>query len=280
MTLIQRYEGPQHLLADCQDFLLADPLAHNRIHHILKQLAAKPMPEHALLYRASRNGATVGVGLMNTPLPARCLCIAGQDQAVADAMAAALREAGVALTAVEGRAALAGYFAGIWGNGRRHMHFGSLHLSAEPSAPTIQGALRCASVQDTPLLCEWLANFRRDCGLELDTDIAKDVAERLSRQQPFFRLWEVDGVPHAMIGAAGDEALYRIGAVYTPPHHRGRGHGGAMTTLLCRQLRAQGVRDICLYTDLANPTSNAMYERIGFVRIGEFAEYRFDVQPT
>ena len=43
-----------------------------------------------------------------------------------------------------------------------------------------------------------------------------------------------------------------------------------------RQVQFDGGRRFCfLYTDLANPTSNAIYERIGYVRICDSAEIAF-----
>jgi predicted GNAT family acetyltransferase len=40
-------------------------------------------------------------------------------------------------------------------------------------------------------------------------------------------------------------------------------------------LLEQGYRSCFLYTDLSNPTSNAIYERIGYRRVAESTEYRF-----
>ena len=67
----------------------------------------------------------------------------------------------------------------------------------------------------------------------------------------------------------------RIGPVYTPPRHRRRGYA---TTLVADQsawLLERGYRVCFLYTDLANPTSNRIYEEIGYVSVGDSADYRF-----
>ena len=59
--------------------------------------------------------------------------------------------------------------------------------------------------------------------------------------------------------------MVRILIVYTPPEHRGRGYGGAATTVVTRQaLDAGRIGDVVLFTDLANPTSNALYQRLGY----------------
>ena len=72
----------------------------------------------------------------------------------------------------------------------------------------------------------------------------------------------------------------RIGPVYTPPELRGHGYATALTAELSQRLLDgrlyEGGRRFCfLYTDLANPTSNAIYERIGYRRIAEAAEVVF-----
>ena len=73
----------------------------------------------------------------------------------------------------------------------------------------------------------------------------------------------------------------RIGPVYTPPELRRHGYATALTADLSQSLLDgrlfDGGRRFCfLYTDLANPTSNAIYERIGYVRAAESAEILFE----
>ena len=68
----------------------------------------------------------------------------------------------------------------------------------------------------------------------------------------------------------------RVGPVYTPSARRGHGYATALTAELSLRLLAGGRRFCFLYTDLANPTSNVIYERIGYRRIAESAEIVFD----
>jgi hypothetical protein len=66
-----------------------------------------------------------------------------------------------------------------------------------------------------------------------------------------------------------------VGLVYTPPALRGRGYATSCVAELSRSLLEEGFRWCCLFTDLANPVSNSVYLRIGYRRIEDFAEYRF-----
>ena len=67
--------------------------------------------------------------------------------------------------------------------------------------------------------------------------------------------------------------IVRINYVYTPPEHRGRGYASACVASLTRQLLDEGVALCCLYTDLANPTSNKIYQAIGYRPVCDAAEY-------
>jgi predicted GNAT family acetyltransferase len=68
--------------------------------------------------------------------------------------------------------------------------------------------------------------------------------------------------------------------VYTPPEWRGKGYASACVAALSQLCLDSGYQFCMLYTDLANPTSNSIYQKIGYQPIGESREYRFgDAHP-
>lgn len=78
-------------------------------------------------------------------------------------------------------------------------------------------------------------------------------------------LWQVDGRPVSLAGVGlPREGMSRIGPVYTPPGQRGHGYGSAVTAAAARWALDQGADHVVLFTDLANPVSNSIYQRIGF----------------
>ena len=89
--------------------------------------------------------------------------------------------------------------------------------------------------------------------------------------------WEDGGRPVSISGYGGATPNgMRIGPVYTPPELRGRGYATTLVAEQSRWLLGTG-RSLCfLYTDLDNPTSNALYRRIGYRMIAEAGEVRFD----
>jgi predicted GNAT family acetyltransferase len=71
----------------------------------------------------------------------------------------------------------------------------------------------------------------------------------------------------------------RIGPVYTPPALRKRGYASALTAALSQELLDSGRKFCFLFTDLANPTSNRIYQQIGYQAVCDVDEYRFVVAP-
>ena len=68
----------------------------------------------------------------------------------------------------------------------------------------------------------------------------------------------------------------RLGPVYTPPERRRRGYATSLVAEVSARLLESGRRRCFLYTDLANPTSNAIYRRIGYEQVAESAEYGYE----
>jgi GNAT superfamily N-acetyltransferase len=131
-----------------------------------------------------------------------------------------------------------------------------------PPDPFPPGAARVARQDDTGLLVDWMSAFGADTG-STGGDPRRTVADRLSYGG--FTFWELDGEPVALAGLTRSVAgVVRVGAVYTPPEHRRRGYGGAVTTAVSQAALDAGAAEVVLFTDLANPTSNALYQRLGY----------------
>ncbi|RBO92572.1 putative GNAT family acetyltransferase [Nocardia puris] len=140
-----------------------------------------------------------------------------------------------------------------------------------PAAPP--GAPRRATEADVDPCVAWAAAMNREAlgsapGLSADAIRARVAAGR-------WWLWEVDDVPVSLVAHQVPVAGWsRIGPVYTPPAERGRGYASALTAHVSRVLRADGL-DVCLFTDLANPTSNKIYRAIGYRPVHDFVNYGF-----
>jgi predicted GNAT family acetyltransferase len=70
--------------------------------------------------------------------------------------------------------------------------------------------------------------------------------------------------------------MVRIGPVYTPPEHRGRGYAAALTAAVCQAALDDGVESVVLFADVENATSTGLYERLGFQALQERVFLTFD----
>jgi RimJ/RimL family protein N-acetyltransferase len=133
-------------------------------------------------------------------------------------------------------------------------------------SPMPDGVPRTAGEGDVALLTDWLTAFGREVNDMERGDLAASIRERYSYGG--LTLWEADGRPVSVAGLTRQAAgMVRVGPVYTPPELRGHGYASAATAEVSRTALAAGAEEVLLYTDLANPVSNAIYQRIGYEQV-------------
>jgi predicted GNAT family acetyltransferase len=127
------------------------------------------------------------------------------------------------------------------------------------------GAMRPAVLADRDLVVDWILAFGEEALPEVDAArVAASVDDTLAGIGRRIFLWE-DGRPVSLAGAGGETPNgIRIGPVYTPPALRGRGYASVLTAAVSQAMLDEGRRLCFLYTDLANPTSNKIYQSIGY----------------
>jgi hypothetical protein len=140
-----------------------------------------------------------------------------------------------------------------------------------PPQPMPPGRPRLAGSADRALLTEWFVAFAGDVGEpHAASGMARAVDRRLDNGD--LLLWEIDDVPVSLAGITRPVGgVARVAPVYTPAALRGHGYAGAATAAISRRALDAG-HQVVLFTDMANPTSNALYQRLGYRGIGEWAE--------
>ncbi len=139
----------------------------------------------------------------------------------------------------------------------------------------VPGLARRATPADRDLLIEWLEAFEREAFGVVSDDPAGWVDNILAIPSRGICLWEDQGEVVSLAGFGGRTPHgIRIGPVYTPPARRGRGYASACVARLSQDHLDLGRRFCCLYTDLANPTSNHIYQAIGYQPVCDVQEYR------
>jgi GNAT superfamily N-acetyltransferase len=145
-----------------------------------------------------------------------------------------------------------------------------------PPAP-VPGRLRPAEPADRGLVFDWIGAFMREALEPADpADIAGMTDRWIAGRGRTLYLWQ-DGevVSLAGIGSPTPNGV-RVGPVYTPPGRRGRGYASALVAGISQAALDAGRTFCFLFTDLANPTSNHIYETIGYRPVRDVDMWRFD----
>jgi RimJ/RimL family protein N-acetyltransferase len=244
----------------------------------LRARGASAFGETAPLFGWWRSGTgEITAALLHTPpYPVLLTPLPGHSAGpLAEALAGCGRELG-AVNAPEGDAA---QFAAAWSRltgaswqeSRRSRLFRLGQL--RPPAPHPRGAARVATTADRALLESWLTAFAQDIG-DSPGRPAGIVDDRLSYRG--LTLWEAGGAAVSLAGlhrpAAG---VTRVSPVYTPPERRRQGYAGAVTVAVSQAALDAGAGHVVLFTDLANPTSNALYQRLGYRPVVDHVVLRF-----
>ena len=279
-------------IADAATFLAeAEPLllSHQARHNLILGLAGtiRDSPDHypARSLWLVRDEGEVGAAALRTSPYNLILAEPRSEEALA-ALAGGIAED---LPGVVGAEPEAAGFADLWSRqtgvrARTNMRQGIYALEQVEPPSGVPGSARVATVDDRELALRWWIAFGDEVlhGDGPGRDRAEATLDhRLASPTEGILLWEEAGRPLSIAGWGGPTPNgIRIGPVYTPPELHGHGYATALTAELSRRLLdgrlfAGGRRFCFLYTDLANPSSNAIYERIGYRRVAESAEIVF-----
>ncbi len=261
-------------LAAAGEFLRTEPARNSvmlTVTENLRIMAAAPAPAgpaaEPLFGWWQASPGPVGAAFMHTPdFPAM---LSGMTAHAAAELACDLAAVGRRIRGVNAGQDAADAFAAAWRDRtgdaaavhRRMRLFRLGELIWPEHGP--EGTARPAAGTDRDLLAGWFDAFTREVGDPPGQDHRAVVDERLGYGG--LTVWQADGVPVSVSGRTRVVAgMVRVGPVYTPPELRGRGYAGAATAAVSQAARQAGVREVVLYTDLANPTSNALYQRLGY----------------
>jgi GNAT superfamily N-acetyltransferase len=163
----------------------------------------------------------------------------------------------------------------------RHTRLFELGQLKEPAE--VAGRLRRALVEEQELVTSWYDAFMDDADEQAgrapgssahEAPGPEEMRRRIAGGQIF--VWEVEGVPlHVTAATEPAFGVSRIGPVFTPREHRGHGYASRAVYEVSRQILAGGFR-ACLFTDQANPTSNKIYEALGYERLVDMANLRVE----
>jgi RimJ/RimL family protein N-acetyltransferase len=283
---VEFFEDPAAVLEVAGDLLAAQPVVLSviaSVTHKAAQLFASgwPRPEHPMWWAVVRDasGVVVGVAMRTMAEPPHTVWV----PALPDDAARLLAHAAMDRTARAGEAPLISAngsvpavrafteetqrtMGGAVHEGRPDRLWEATRIARPDPAPS--GSARLATLADLDLVTRWFAEFHPEAdaqaGRPPEAEPLRIEGARDRIEEGTVWLWDVDGEVVHLTGMRPPAfGVVRIGPVYTPAEHRGRGYAQAMVAEVAQRVLDAGDR-VCLYTDRDNPVSNRVYAGIGF----------------
>ena len=238
-----------------------------------------------LPYYATVEGATglQVAALMTPPYKLQILAEENPQRTRLELVAEALLHGGWPVPGVMARQTTAEAFASLWRDrtaasyqmGMRQRIY-ELRQVVHPHYPA--GEFRPAAIEELELARQWARGFYDDCFGDGQYERTVATVEQKIKNGTLF-LW-VDGVPRSMAGRARPTPHGEaIGFVYTPPSERRKGYASAVVAQLSQRILDDGRQFCTLYTDLSNPTSNSIYQKVGYTPIADVVDIDFEDKP-
>jgi predicted GNAT family acetyltransferase len=262
--------GPRQFLAAAESLLRLDPFSTNVIAVIAARIAVgdESDSEHHLWATIEDvEGHIIGAAMHTPP---HHLFVSRMPAAAAQSLAQAVADTGRDLPGVNGAVEATRPFAETWANrtGRTSSVITAMRMYRLGQLTSPYGvageAIAAATPRDVELVAGWLAAFHAEAQPHAPTGDWGLLAERRVRSGQI-HLWRDAGIVVSIAGVSAPAlGVARVAPVYTPPAYRRRGYGAAVTAQATAVALRAGAEHVVLYTDLANPTSNSIYQRIGY----------------
>lgn len=265
---VRIFEDTASFAKEAATYLDADPFSANviavQVDTVLKGMRkAGPQDRY---WTVGEAGRTVGIAMCTPP---QNLFLAKMPAGAAEALARSLAAVSQRLPGVSGEVQSVSAFAEKWSEltGQQASPDVAMRMYrlAELTLPEeVEGHDRSAAEDDLDLVVGWLEAFHDEAQPHAPKQDLKALAERRVWAGEF-RLWEDKDETVSLAGFSRPAAgVSRVGPVYTPPVRRRQGYGAAVTASATVAAVDRGAKHVVLYTDLANPTSNAIYQTIGY----------------
>jgi hypothetical protein len=282
MARIERFDDVRAFYAAVAPYLERTEAAHTFQLGVRERLERDPHvfgSADPLLYAAYSGDDVTGIALQTPPY--NLVLSLFSDERATDALAESLAADGHELPGLNGPVGVGSRFVERWAELRdctvEVILEERIYEATELIPPRpVSGHARLYTEADREVVLAWMAAFFAEAMPDPpESDVETFLARRALDPDAVLLLWDDDG-PVALAGYASPSPNgMRVGPVYTPPELRGRGYASAVTAAATQRIFDDG-RSLCfLYTDLANPTSNSIYQRIGYRPVADVTLWRF-----
>ena len=282
---VQRFDDAQTFLDEAGPYLAEREAEHNLIFGIASTIVVDPdrYATRATPYLAvvRREDEVVAAAVWTPPYKAELSLIDDHDAIMA--LVADLARVPVTLPGVTAPPAVARRFVDAWSarhsvSARLSMVERIYRVERVVAPSDVDGSMRMATSGDRSLLIDWMRAFMAEVHDDHDDGATTALVDSaLQTGSRVFYLWEVDGRPVSTAGVSGPTPNgIRLGPVFTPPEDRGHGYASAVTAGASQVQLDAGKRFVFLFTDTANPTSNKIYQAIGYEPVTDVDQWTFE----
>ena len=284
MVEIIRHANASELIALAGACLEAHESENNLPLGLAYALAKAPLcygSEPPLLLSVLVQGEAIGVAVMTPPRRIILSKFVANVEGTISHLVRYLLETDTSIPGVVGPASEAQAFSACWAEavpsaapkGPMRMRVFEAHAVAD--VPLVAGTLRLASMDDHRLMAQWLDAFSQEAlGEPADLDGAKKSTERFIADKQLY-LWDCNGPVSIAKTTRPMRNGITVTAVYTPPEQRNKGYATSCVAALTKKLLSERYSFCSLFADQANPTSNSIYMKIGYVPLGDALEFDF-----
>ena len=283
MLRVRRFPDVRSFLAIGGAFLAAREAEHNLILGLCSRLSADPYAYSQPPYLAiALDGERVVATALRTP-PHNVILSQADAPAAIHSIARDAHEVFGSLPGVLGSKIDALAFVETWreltGTDAQRIMVNRIYRASETRLPdSVPGFMRTYRTNDRAAVVEWLGAFLEEALPGRTVHEPPDVLldRRVGDPDGGLLLWEDSDGPVSLAGFGNPTPNgIRVGPVYTPPALRGRGYASALVAHMTDALLRRGHGFCFLFTDLANPTSNDIYQRVGYEPVSDVEEYAF-----
>jgi len=278
---VKYYKNAAEFLKSTEKYLLKDEARYGLILGIVKALEARPDfygKEKPWFCSITTENTINAVAIRTPPHMVLMAYFSGDIDTVVETLVEAVSKDFESIPGVVGDKEMADLFAGRWCQKfgvkvKDTMAQRIYRLDKVNDVPKAPGRLRAATMKDKDLVLKWFHGFHVDIGAEARGEPMNDVTLVVEEGSVF--LWE-DGEPVSMARKTRPtERGMSVGGVYTPPELRGKGYATSCVAELSKNILQSGKVFCMLYTDLANPTSNSIYIKIGYKPVCDSVQCAF-----
>jgi GNAT superfamily N-acetyltransferase len=288
MLSVRTYKNGTDFLSVTAQTFEREEVANNLIYGIARWVAAFPERNATPPYLATvQDGEELICAAVMTP-PQRLLLyteaptaatLAATLAATFELLIENLRQNNWPVSGVRARSQAAQQFAEHWcqETGETHSLDGQLRvfeLRTVDWPPLPPGRARPAVEVDDSLIWRWYCDFTHEA-LPHQSTLPTLEGVQHSISEGSIYVWDNDGPVSCAVQGRRLPHGSSVGPVYTPPDQRGHGYASACVAALSQAILDAGADYCTLFTNLANPTSNRIYQRLGYRPVCDFSEYRF-----